>query len=137
MKELANKRHEHHKAEEAVDNRGDAGKKLNAGRHDTLNARAGKARKIHGAKKTGRNSDNKRPERCVDAAQDHRQNAERLACWAPYGSRKELDHADFSNSGHTACEEEDAYQGHCEDRNPRSSREKHLRERLFDAFHNV
>ena len=130
---VANKRHDHHQAEEAVDNRRDTRQELYARLEERRDLAAGEPRQEDGAQKPRRNADQDGAGGHVDAAHDHREDAVDIVGGTPRSAEKKLGKADLRDGRHAVREEKDADESHREDRYPRGGHEQRLRYALFDV----
>ena len=123
--------HQHDHAEEAVDDGGDAGEQLGAGLEQTVELFRAVVRHEDGGQQADGHADEDSPRRDVDAAQDHRQDAEDIVAWLPSGAQQELERADFEQSRHAVCKQEDADQRDRQNGYTGAECEHHLHDAFF------
>ena len=80
---------------------------------------------------TGGHADEDSPRRDVDAAQDHRQDAEDVVAGLPCRAQQELERADLEQGGHTVGKQEDADQRHRQDGHTGAESEHALHNAFF------
>ena len=102
--------HQHDHTEEAVHDRWDTRQQLHRREHDFVDAGRGKPGHINGGQQADGHADEDSPRRDVDAAQDHRQDAEDIVAGLPGGAQQELERADLEQSRHAVRKQEDADQ---------------------------
>ena len=103
-------RHQHDHAEEAVDDRRDTRQQLHRREHDPVDGRAGKAGHINGGQQADGHADEDSARRDIDAAQNHRQDAENVVAGLPCRAEQELHRPDLEQGRHAVCKQEDADQ---------------------------
>lgn len=123
--------HKHDHAEEAVDDGRDAGQQLHRREHDLIDAGRRELGHVDGRQQADGHADEDSPRRDVDAAQDHRQDAEDVVAGLPCRAQQELERADLEQGGHTVGKQEDADQRHRQDGHTGAESEHALHNAFF------
>lgn len=98
--------HDHHQAEEAIDNGGNASQQIHCRLEVLIDTGRAEPGQIYGTQQSHRHTDDQRSGSDIDTAQNHREDAIDIVGGFPGGTQQEIERTDLRNGGKSIRKQE-------------------------------